>query len=215
VNCKTSLRNLSSHRDGELAAPIAGDLEVHLALCPSCASTFESMGKTLDLFSALPRTDASIVPDVLSRLEVESRGPGLALLFCTPSSRRPALLPSLFWAAAGVLAISFGILALDHPTLKTNVPVLAGLTLPTIRERGAQEGVLGQMGIGTLFVQTVVGPDGSVSTIRVLNGNVAQTRPVVEALLKDRFEPALLRGRPVAVNVFRLISRMDVWARAT
>jgi hypothetical protein len=33
---------------------------------------------------------------------------------------------------------------------------------------------------------------------------------VVDALRRQKFEPVRLRGRPVAVSVYRLFSRMDV-----
>jgi hypothetical protein len=33
----------------------------------------------------------------------------------------------------------------------------------------------------------------------------------VDALRRERYEPGRFRGRPVAVSIYRLISRMEVW----
>jgi hypothetical protein len=68
---------------------------------------------------------------------------------------------------------------------------------------------------GTLFLETVIARDGSVSVVNLLGGDSQQAQPVLDALRRERFEPVYLRGRPVAVSVYRLISRMDVWASLT
>jgi hypothetical protein len=68
---------------------------------------------------------------------------------------------------------------------------------------------------GTLFLETVVARDGSVSMVTLLGGDSEHARPVVDALRRERFEPVRLHGRPVAVSVYRLISRLDVWAPLT
>jgi len=60
-----------------------------------------------------------------------------------------------------------------------------------------------------------VARDGSVSTVTLLGGDLAQAGPLLEALRRERFEPATFRGRPVAVSLYRLISRMDVRAPLT
>ena len=51
--------------------------------------------------------------------------------------------------------------------------------------------------------------------VTLLNGDSRQARPLLDALRQERFEPGRLRGRPVAVSVYRLISRMDVRASIT
>jgi hypothetical protein len=71
--------------------------------------------------------------------------------------------------------------------------------------------LLDHPGQGTLFVETVVARDGSVSAVTVLGGDSELARPVVDALRRERYEPARFRGRPVAVSIYRLISRMEVW----
>jgi hypothetical protein len=70
--------------------------------------------------------------------------------------------------------------------------------------------VLAEMGEGTLFLETVVARDGSVSAVNLLDGNFRQAAPVLEALRRERFLPGRFNGRPVAVSVYRLISSMDV-----
>ena len=65
-------------------------------------------------------------------------------------------------------------------------------------------------GEGTFFLETVVARDGSVSAVTLLTGDSVQARPIVDALRRERFEPARFQGRPVAVSVYRLISRLEV-----
>ena len=61
------------------------------------------------------------------------------------------------------------------------------------------------------LVGAVVARDGSVSAVTVIGGDSELARPVVDALRRERYEPARFRGRPVAVSIYRLISRMEVW----
>jgi hypothetical protein len=68
---------------------------------------------------------------------------------------------------------------------------------------------------GTLFLETVVARDGSVSTVTLLGGDSEQAQPLLDALRRERFEPVLFHGRPVAVSVYRLISRMEVRSPVT
>jgi hypothetical protein len=68
------------------------------------------------------------------------------------------------------------------------------------------------MGEGTLFLETVVGPDGNVSSTRVLEGGSEGSGAVVDAFRKEHFKPVFLGGRPVYVAVYHLITSMDVVA---
>jgi hypothetical protein len=70
--------------------------------------------------------------------------------------------------------------------------------------------LLEQRGEGSLFIETVVARDGTVSAVNVIDGDAAEAAPVVSALWRERFDPVRLHGRPVAVSVYRLISRMEV-----
>jgi hypothetical protein len=75
--------------------------------------------------------------------------------------------------------------------------------------------VLAVTGEGTLFVETVVARDGTVAGVTVLDGDREGAGAIVDALLQQRFEPVRYRGRPVAVSVYRLISRMEVRSPVT
>jgi hypothetical protein len=177
---------------------------------------------------------------VLDRLEVESRGPGLALLFRSFRAQRPLFLPSLIPAAAVLLAVLATVLLLSEdtgPLPPASVKVLGEVWDPRVPPYGTEgnplfpsgdvslprtrrgdtvpESVLAAMEEGTVFLETVVARDGSVSTVTLLGGDSEHARPLLDALRRERFEPVRLRGRPVAVSVYRLISRMDVWGPAT
>ena len=83
---------------------------------------------------------------------------------------------------------------------------------PRVRAEGAVPlYLLDHPGQDTLFVETVVARDGSVSAVNVIGGDSEKARPVVDAMRRERYEPARFRGRPVAVSIYRLISRMEVW----
>ncbi len=148
----------------------------------------------------------------------------------------PSLIPAVFVLAA-VLA---GALALDGifreeplPVVKTQAsgagpeawpaalapsgtesnPLFpsAGVSAPRVRSGDPYPpSLLDNPGEGTMFLETVVARDGSVSAVNLLQGDVDLARPVVEALRRERYEPGRLDGRPVAVSIYRLISRVEV-----
>ena len=49
----------------------------------------------------------------------------------------------------------------------------------------------------------------------LIDGDSVQAAPILDALRHQRFEPGRFRGRPVAVSVYRLISRIEVRAPIT
>jgi hypothetical protein len=63
---------------------------------------------------------------------------------------------------------------------------------------------------GSLFFETVVARDGSVAAVTLIGGDAGQAGPIERALRQARFEPGRFHGRPVAVSVYRLISRLEV-----
>jgi len=75
--------------------------------------------------------------------------------------------------------------------------------------------LLAGLGEEPLFVETVVARDGSVSMVTLLEGDSHHAGPLLEALRRERFEPGRRHGRPVAVSLYRLISRLDVTAPIT
>ncbi|HXB53764.1 MAG TPA: zf-HC2 domain-containing protein [Vicinamibacteria bacterium] len=243
MRCRAVVPVLSAYLDGDLGAGEARAIDVHLAACPDCRGRAESLCAASQLVSDLPNLSPceSVAARVLDRLEVESRGPGLALLFRSFSAARPLFLPSLIPAALILFAVLATFLLLNEdtgPLPPASVRVLgevwdprvpaahgtesnplfpsAEVSLPHTREGGSlPESVLAGMNEGTLFLETVVARDGSVSMVTLLGGDFERARPVVDALRRERFEPVRLHGRPVAVSVYRLISRLDVWPPLT
>jgi len=243
MTCRGVRRRLSAYMDGDLRAAEAGRMAAHLEACAACGARWRSLRGALDALADLPRLEGSdgIASRVLDRLELERRGPGLALLFRRRGASRPLILPSLLPAALVLMVVLAGALALDRASDPGPLPDVAtrgrgetwevrsapsgsegnplfssaGVTAPRARGAAFPDHLLTEMAEGTLFVETVVARDGSVSTVTLLNGDSRQARPLLEALRRERFEPGRLRGRPVAVSVYRLISRMDVLASIT
>jgi hypothetical protein len=242
MTCRAVSSRLSSYRDRDLPGHEARAVEAHLGRCPACAQRWRSLVDTLDALAATPRLASpdGIASRVLTRLEVENRGPGLALLYRPMWSDRPFMIPSLFPATLVLVMVIGAALALSSdpgplppvatrtlppapqwvpvgPSWGTEIlPLVASAEVVSPRARTAfPADALTDMREGTLFVQTVVARDGSVSTVTVLDGDRDQAGPLLEALRRERFEPGRFRGQPVAVSVYRLISRMEVRAPLT
>jgi hypothetical protein len=243
MTCRGVRSRFSAFMDGDLRPDEAGRLAAHLEGCSACSERWESLRAAVGALAALPRLEGSeaIASRVLDRLDLERRGPGLALVFRRWGAARPLILPSLLPAALILAAVLAGALALDRvsdpgplpevavggtretwdgpgePSGSESNPLFpsAGVTAPRARGSAFPDRLLAEMAEGTLFVETVVARDGTVSTVTLLHGDWRQARPLLDALRRERFEPGRLRGRPVAVSVYRLISRMDVLASAT
>jgi hypothetical protein len=242
MTCRDVRSRLSAYRDRELAGAEAQAVEAHLHRCAACGERWRSLVESLDALCEAPRLICreGIASRVLARLEVESRGPGLALLYRPMWAARPFMLPSLFPAALLFVMVIGAALSLSRdpgplPPVATRtlpappqwvppVPSWGTETHPLVpsdevvipRARAAfPADALAEMSEGTLFVQTVVARDGSVSTVTLLDGDREQATRLLEALRRERFEPGRFRGQPVAVSVYRLISRMDVRAPLT
>jgi hypothetical protein len=236
VSCAAVRRKLSSLRDGDLGRAREAAVRAHLDACAACAAHWESLTSALDRLAQAPRCEPpeSLATQVLNRLELERRGPGLALLFRPLWSARPLIFPSLFPAAMVVLAVLAGAVALDRPEPLPEVyvgpgawvanapgtednPFLAGPALDGPRHRGLAlpAEVLAELSDGNFFVNTVVARDGSVFHVTLIEGDAASAAPLMDALRRQRYEPARYQGRPVAVSMYRLISRMEVRAPIT
>jgi hypothetical protein len=236
MTCGQVARRLSEWMDGELGKDAAREVEAHLAGCEACRRRARELSAASRAVSELPRLEPSesVAAGVRDRLELETRNPGLAVLLRGFGAARPQLLPSIVPAALVVVALVAGTLALDSgPLPAVHLPAGAWGTLPPPgteanplfpsgdvllpREAGPKlpSAALVGSGEGTLFLETVVARDGTVADVTLLNGDVALEGALLDALRRQRFEPVRLRGRPVAVSVYRLISRMEVRSPAT
>jgi hypothetical protein len=228
MSCQALRACFSALRDADLPPDRMLAALRHIDECRDCAREWEAFRGSLDLLADLPRpqTRGALAARVRDRLEIERRGPGLTLLLRPRSAIRPLILPSLVPAAlvlVTVLAAALGLerapavgrvasspgdwtgVALDEPLFS-----FTGVTVPQARSRDLADLLQAEKGEVDLFLETVVERDGRVSTVRLLGGDEERARPIVEALRKERFEPGRFKGRPVAVSVYRIISRLDV-----
>ena len=244
MTCGNVRDRLSDHRDGALAGAEHRSIATHLIACGACAAHWRSLTSALDALADVPRLETSgeIASRIFDRIDMENRKPGLAALFRPMGAARPFMLPSLVPAFAVVATVILGALELDRPEPLPPVvqqrQIEAWTTLPSpvpdwgterhplfahgdIGRPRAQPGnavpsyLLEPTGEGTVFLETVVARDGTVSAVNLIGGDSVDAAPLLEALRHERFEPVRFRGRPVAVSVYRLISRMEVRAPIT
>jgi putative zinc finger protein/TonB-like protein len=237
--CFVARRRLSAFVDGDLPAAQSQELSSHLRGCARCAARLRSLQATLEGLADMPRLEPrdAIASRIFDRLEAESRGPGLALVFRGKLAPRPLILPSLVTSSLILAVVLASALALDRPRDERSVsasddawpavrpsawgtegnPALpfAGVAVPRARSGSSYGALLGDTGEGTLFLETVVARDGSVSMVTLINGDQEQARPVLDAVRQQRFEPVQYQGRPVAVSIYRLFSRLDVRSPTT
>ena len=71
---------------------------------------------------------------------------------------------------------------------------------------------LESVGPSSLFVRTVVDRDGRVAEVSLIEGDSFQAAAILDVLRHQRFEPSRVKGRPVAVSFYRLISGTEVRA---
>jgi hypothetical protein len=244
VTCGFVRGRLSAHRDGELTGAENRLVASHVDSCAHCGARWRELTGVLDALADVPRLECSgeVASRIFDRLDMENRKPGLAVLFRPTGAARPLILPSLVSAFLLVVTVITSALILDRPeplppvvqqrqieawtTLPSPVPdwgteqhpLFAYGDVSTPRARGGTvvpSYLLEPTGEGTLFLETVVARDGSVSRVSLIGGDSSEAAPLLEALRKERFEPGRFRGRPVAVSVYRLISRMEVRAPLT
>ncbi|HJS58509.1 MAG TPA: zf-HC2 domain-containing protein [Vicinamibacteria bacterium] len=228
MSCDSVREKLSPYLDGDLEAGEARQVSAHLEACGGCGSHWRSLREALRTLRALPVLSPaeSLVPRVMTRVEVESRGPGLALLFRPTWKARPLIVPSLVSAALVFVGALAGAILLDAAprrvqdrfTLGRGIDgsplVLLELAAPRLQAPALADDFVPSRE-DSHFFETVVTRDGRVAEVTLLDGRAADAGRMMNALLRERFEPARYRGRPVAVNVYRLISRLDVHAPET
>jgi hypothetical protein len=231
MTCNLVRTRLSEWIDGELEPASARKLEAHVAACAGCARRADQLREVGRLLGSLPQlaSPEPMAAAVLDRVEIETRHPGLGFLYRGFLATRPLILPSLVPATLVLVAVLAGVIALDSGPLPEiqlapgdwrvtaawgteKNPVFPSAEIDLPREATSVE-ISEEMlreGEGTVFLETVVARDGSVSDVTVLQGDADAEGPLVNALRRQRFEPVRYRGRPVAISVYRLISRMEV-----
>jgi len=215
MNCVRIRTRFSAYLDAELSGTETRLVSEHLAICDACTQHLRSLRASLALLAELPRLapDESIAAQVFDRLEMESRGPGLAMLF-RPGGARPLMGLSLLPAAfVFVAAITFSVAFHRAPASDSQDPKTVGVPRLTRAALANDPGPEGEE--GSLFFETIVARDGSVATVKLLEGNALDAASWTDALRRERFAPPRFRGQPVAVSVYRLISRMEVLAPRT
>jgi hypothetical protein len=234
MTCARVDSRLSEWLDGELEPTVAREVSAHLAQCTACAGRADELRRVSGLLAELPRLEARepVAAQVLERLEMEAetRRPALAALFRGFAAARTLMIPSLAPAALVLVGVLAAVLALDSGPLPEvhfapgawgavpasgteGNPLFPSADVDLPRERAGLDlspEVLAGRGEGSVFLETVVARDGSVAGVTVLQGNADGEVALLQALRQQRYEPVLYRGRPVAVSVYRLISRMEV-----
>ena len=242
MKCRTVRSHLSAYRDGELPAETTREVSLHLGSCEECGRRHRELESALGRLQSVPRLacDESIAARIQTRLEVEMRGPGLTLLFRPAWSARPLFLPSMVPAVMVLLVVLGAVFSLDReadqlpavyvrntgqqwngsmpPSGTERNPLYASalVSLPRTRQGDPfASQVLARMGQRTYFVEMVVGRDGRVSAVTLIDGDAFEAAPILDMLRHQRFEPSRVRGEPVAVSFYRLISGTEVRAPTT
>jgi hypothetical protein len=228
MTCRATRHRLSAYLDGDLPARDVPQVTEHLRRCAACRDRCRTLERALALLAEAPRLrpEESVAARVMNRLDVERRSAGLALLLRPAWAARPLIVPSLLPAALVLACVLLGALALTRdprPSVAVSgdwgrppawgtegnpLVLAAGVSVPQVRTRSVSDAV--PVHEGSLFLETVVARDGRVSAVTLLEGDARLAAPVLDALRRERFEPGRFRGKPVAVSVYRLISRMDV-----
>lgn len=232
MRCSVARARLSDWIDATLDAAAAREVGAHVELCRACERHAAELRAVSRMVAELPRLDAPepVAARVFDRLDMETRPPGLAFLFRGFLAARPYMVPSLVPAALVVATVLAAAIALDsgplpevhfvpgawHATPASGTegnPLFPSAEIQLPREAsalGASPEMLAGRGEGTLFLETIVARDGSVADVTVLEGDAQGEDALVAALRQQRYEPVRYRGRPVAVSVYRLISRIAV-----
>ena len=125
IHCRRAEELLSDHLDGTLAAPLAHDLEAHLAACAGCRALREAMAEVVAALRAFPVIEPPA--DLAER----------AATLATSARRLPPvrlpLMPSWLQAAAAVAALT-----MTGLVLTLALPGEASRTTERLRGAGVQ-----------------------------------------------------------------------------
>jgi hypothetical protein len=220
--------------DGDLAEPRRAFVAAHLESCEGCCRHVDELRQVSAALGALPELACreSLATGVLDRVEVESRGPGLALLFRSALSARPLMVPSVLPAALVAVSMLSGIFmvgARDLATAQARAPMPAIASTATedylvsqaadaVRSPDIfvdEEFVKMQLQGQDIFMETFVTLDGRVWA-KLLEGDTKSAAPIMRELTSQRSVPARSEdGKPMTLRTFRLISAVDVRAPRT
>jgi hypothetical protein len=233
MSCSRVRRELSEYLDDELSGPQLHAVSAHLDSCAACARHLEELRSACESLAGLPRLQAPepMAAGVLDRVEVESRGPGLALLFRSALAARPLMFPSILPAALVLMCTGSGVLMIGARDVRSynyansaasdTDPVSPGGAVSAPQTTASDIFVDYQLALlphksESLFVETVVGPDGSVLNVTLLEGDSNRAAPILKALRYQRYMPGLSeQGEPVKMRAYRLIDSVEVRAPLT
>jgi len=245
MSCSRVRNDLSEYMDGDLSGARLHAVSAHLESCSGCTQHLAELRGVSDAMTSLPRlaTPEPLAAGVFDRLEVESRGPGLALIFRSAWAARPLIFPSVVPAALVLCTTLSLLLSMGARDLKTYNEVahgqnhfsdmadatgtdldpfmpVAGVSLPqTAGGNIFVEDLLARMRRPVdrqpFFFETTVTRDGRVQNLRLIQGEPYLAGALIQAMRMERFVPGRDDGRPVAVRTYRLFETVEVRAPLT
>jgi hypothetical protein len=222
MSCTHVRSDFSAYLDGDLSDSRRAAVTAHVGSCAACAAHLDGLREAAGALRSLPRLcpPESLAASVLDRLEVESRGPGLALLFRPALSARPLMVPSLLPAALVLVCTLSFVLSLVAHDMKSTAQIRPWDATDTNASGSGTDIFIDEQLIGLaeqdIFVVTVVDKNGRVSYVKLIEGDQKTAYPIMHEMTLQRYEPGRdLNGQPVVTPTFQLISAIEVRAPRT
>jgi hypothetical protein len=241
MSCSRVQSELSGYLDNELSGAHLHAMSAHLESCLECARRLEELRFVSESVASLPLLSSPepLAARVLDRVEVESRGPGLALLFRSARAARPLMFPSVVPAAMILVCTLSSVLMLGARDLRsyneashgrgqawerfhatgTNADPLspgAGSSAPETAADIFMDYQLALVPSRSLFIETVVDRDGRVLNVTLLEGDSQRAAPILNEMRYQRYRPGLGEdGSPVTMRAYRLFDSVEVRAPLT
>jgi hypothetical protein len=230
MSCERIQGELSAYLDGDLAGARLHLVSAHLDSCAACKTHLQQLSAVSEELAALPHLvcpEPALAVRVLDRLEIESRGPGLALLFRSAWAARPLFLPSVLPAALILVCTLSTVLMMGARDLRSTTAARTGPSgnpfarvEPYMVPRSAADIFLDEQLVGlaeqNFFIETLVGQDGRVSQVNLIDGDSQMAAPILYQLRRQRVSPGRDDdGRPITARAFRLYTAMEVRAPIT